>query len=413
MKLIGASKIITCNKNFEIIDNGGILFDEKRIIKIGDFNSMKNKKIESNFYESCVITPAFINSHIHFEFSANYTTLKYGNFSFWLDSIFKSRDGLLDSIQDSIHINNAIKESMKSGVSCVGAISSRGLDLEALSTSPLKVLFFNEAIGLKEEYLESNIRDFDNRLKKSLILRNDNFKVGIALHSPYSLHPKLVSYVLNKAKENNLLLSTHFLESKDELLWIDSSKGPLKAVLENNLNIGNIKPFYSKREFLDLFSSFESLFVHCLYLSNDDLIHLSSLKSEIISCPRSNRLLSNTYFDFFKAKDYGFNLIIATDGRSSNNSLSILDEARAALFGYRKFDISNLAKQILLSITANPAKKFRFNNGILQKNKASDFAIFKIKDIATSNQVALHTILHAKEVEDLYINGRKVDFENY
>ena len=409
MKLIGASKIITCNKNFEIINNGGILFDEKRIIKIGDFHSMKNNKIESNFYESCVIMPAFINSHIHFEFSANYTTLKYGNFSFWLDSVFNSRDSLLDSIS----INNAIKESMKSGVSCVGAISSRGLDLEALSTSPLKVLFFNEVMGLREEYLESNIRDFDARLKKSLILRNDNFKVGIALHAPYSLHPKLASYALSKARENDLLLSTHFLESKDELLWLDSSKGPLKAVLEKNLNIQNAKPFYSKSEFLSLFASFTSFFVHCLYLSNDDLINLSRFNIDIISCPRSNRLLSNTYFDFFKAKDYGFNLIIATDGRSSNNSLNILDEARAALFGYRKFDLDNLAKQILLSITANPAKKFRFNNGILQKNKASDFAIFKIKDIATSSQVALHTILHAKEVEDLYINGRKVDFENY
>ena len=409
MKLIGASKIITCNKNFEIIDNGGILFDEKRIIKIGDFHSMKNNKIENKFYDSCVITPAFINSHIHFEFSANFTTLKYGSFSLWLDSVFNSRDGLLDSK----YINDAIKESMKSGVGCVGAISSRGLDLEALSTSPLKVLFFNEVMGLREEYLESNIRDFDTRLKKSLILKNDNFKVGIALHAPYSLHPELAHHALNRAREYNATLSTHFLESKDELLWLDSSKGPLKAVLEKNLNIQNAKPLYPKREFLNLFTSFESLFVHCLYLSNDDFIHLSSLKSDIISCPRSNRLLSNTYFDFFKAKDYGFNLIIATDGRSSNNSLSILDEARAALFGYRKFDLSNLAKQILLSITANPAKKFRFNNGILQKNKASDFAIFKIKDIATSSQVALHTILHAKEVEDLYINGRRIDIENY
>ena len=409
MKLIGASKIITCNKNFEIIDNGGILFDEKRIIKIGDFHSMKNNKIENKFYDSCVITPAFINSHIHFEFSSNFTTLKYGSFSLWLDSVFNSRDGLLDSK----YINDAIKESMKSGVSCVGAISSRGLDLEALSTSPLKVLFFNEVMGLREEYLESNIRDFDTRLKKSLILKNDNFKVGIALHAPYSLHPELAHHALNRAREYNATLSTHFLESKDELLWLDSSKGPLKAVLEKNLNIQNAKPLYPKREFLNLFTSFESLFVHCLYLSNDDFIHLSSLKSDIISCPRSNRLLSNTYFDFFKAKDYGFNLIIATDGRSSNNSLSILDEARAALFGYRKFDLSNLAKQILLSITANPAKKFRFNNGILQKNKASDFAIFKIKDIATSSQVALHTILHAKEVEDLYINGRRIDIENY
>ena len=40
--------------------------------------------------------PGLINSHIHLEFSANSTTLKYGNFMNWLNSVIKSRDELIN-----------------------------------------------------------------------------------------------------------------------------------------------------------------------------------------------------------------------------------------------------------------------------------------------------------------------------
>lgn len=407
IKLIGADWVITCNKHFEIIKNGGILFNEDKILKIGDFKNLNSKNIESKYYDSCVITPALINPHIHFEFSANTSKLRYGSFGEWLDSVMCHREELFKKV----NIKDAIKEVLKSGTSCVGAISSLGIDLNILNTSPLKVMFFNEIMGSSN--IESNKELFDERLNKSLLLDNANFKTAIALHSPYSLHDELANYAIQKALENNMLVSTHFMESREELMWLTYQNGYFKNFFKKYFNNNEAKPFYTKQSFLELFKQSKVILVHCLYLENNDFEILKKLDADIVSCPRSNRLLNNKYFDFFKARDYGFKLILATDGKSSNNSLSLLDEARSAFFAYEKFNVEHLAKEIILSITARGANKLGFNNGILDKNKASDFAIFKIKDIASCTQVALNFILHAKEVQDLYINGRRIDIENY
>lgn len=412
MKLIGSSVLITCDNRFNIINDGGILFDENKIIEIGKFSDLKNNSIkEQKFYPSCVITPAFTNAHIHFEFSQNTSSLNYGNFGEWLDSVILRRESLM---QDStLSIKSSIKETLLCGVGAVGAISSNGLDLDLLHQSPLKVLFFNEIMGTNKQYSQKIINNFDERLAKSILLENHNFKPGIALHSPYSLDFELASYAIKKAMKHKLLVSTHFLESKEELMWLESKKGYFKNFFKRFFNDEDATPFYSKESFLQLFKHSKNLFAHCLFLNNDDWERISKLDMDIVSCPRSNRLLNNRYFDFLKAKDYKIPLIIATDGKSSNNSLSILDEARVALFAYEKFNIENLAKEILFAITRRPAHRLGFNNGILQKGKASDFAIFHIKDIETSSQVTLNFLLHAQKVEDLYINGKRIDIENY
>ncbi len=413
MKIIGASAIITCNEDFSVIKNGGILFSSSKIIKVGDFNELckANSNIESKFYESCVITPAFVNAHIHFEFSNNTSSLQYGDFGAWLDSIMTKREVLMNNASDEI--KNAIKETLSCGVASVGAISSNGLDIEYLAKSPLKVVLFNEIMGTNEQYLQHIKNNFSKRLNNTILLCNKHFKPAVALHSPYSLHLELAKYAINKAIEHKLLISAHFVESKYELHWLEKQNGYFKRFFSKFFNHNNANPFYTKESFLDLFRKCESLFVHCLYLNNDDFERISKLNADIVSCPRSNRLLNNRYFDFLTAKKYKLPLIIATDGKSSNSSLNILDETRTALFAYKRINIENLAKEILLGISARPAKRLGFNNGILKKNKASDFAIFYIKDISTSPQVALNFLLHAKQVEDLYINGKRINIENY
>ena len=411
MKLIGASIVLLCDENFTIIKDGGILFDTK-IIKIGRFEELKKGDIEYiRFYDSCVITPALINAHIHFEFSKNYSTLHYGNFGKWLDSVMQNRENLM---QDSTnHIKNAIKESLYSGVGCVGAISSNGLDIEILNKSALKVMLFNEIMGTNKDFFNQIKNHFESRLNKSKSLQDSTFKAAIALHSPYSLDIELAKYAINLAKDSKILLSTHFLESKEELTWLENNNGYFKDFFKRFFKRENIKACYSKESFLALFRECESLFVHCLYLDDDIWDRISSLDSSIISCPRSNRLLNNIYFNKEKAKKYHFPFIIATDGRSSNNSLNMLDEARCALFAYKDEEINNLAREIILAMTKNPAKKLGFNNGILETNKASDFAIFYINDIDKTTQIELNFILHARKVQDLYIDGKRIDIENY
>lgn len=408
-ELIGASAVIACDKHFSVIKNGGILFDGDKILKVGEFSALKSPKIASRFCESCVITPAFINPHIHFEFSANSTTLKYGSFGAWLDSVMAHRG---EFFSDKGAMKNAVSEVLRTGTGCVGAISSAGADLEILAQSPLKVMYFNEIMGSDKSKTSLVWEDFAKRVAKSKEKESTNFKSAIALHSPYSLHNELAEYALNLARREKMLVSTHLLESREELQWLDYQRGYFKDFFRKYFGAESASPFYTKREFMEQFSQVKTLFVHCLYLNNDDFEFLKCLDSAIVSAPRSNRLLNNRYFDFFKAKDFGFKLILATDGKSSNNSLSLLDEARCALFAYKRFDVDALSREIMLGITRNAAKYFGFNNGALEKGKASDFAIFYVKDIEKSSQITLDFLLHAKEASDLYINGKRIEIEN-
>lgn len=46
--------------------------------------------------------PGLINSHVHLEFSSNSTTLKYGNFMLWLNSVIASRDELVQKANNKL-----------------------------------------------------------------------------------------------------------------------------------------------------------------------------------------------------------------------------------------------------------------------------------------------------------------------
>ena len=98
MKIISANWIVTCDENDSIIKNGAIVFDDK-IIEIDSLDKIEKKypNIEINKLENnSVLMPGLINSHVHLEFSGNSTTLKYGNFYSWLNSVIKFREELIN-----------------------------------------------------------------------------------------------------------------------------------------------------------------------------------------------------------------------------------------------------------------------------------------------------------------------------
>ncbi len=81
--------------------------------------------------------------------------------------------------------------------------------------------------------------------------KNDFFIPAISIHSPYSTHPSLAHFALDLAKKQNLLASTHFLESKAENIWLRESKGGFKKWLENFTL--HPKPLYTPKDFVKLF----------------------------------------------------------------------------------------------------------------------------------------------------------------
>ncbi|WP_104697459.1 MULTISPECIES: aminofutalosine deaminase family hydrolase [unclassified Helicobacter] len=402
IRVIGASKVFLCNETFDILDNGAIAFGNE-ILEVGNFSDLSKKYQDAIFYEDCVLLPSFINPHIHFEFSKNTTSFTYGGFDKWLDSVIKNRDEVLQD--DDTILQNAIKEQLQSGVGSVGAISSYGQDMLALSQSPLKVLFFNEIIGSNPSAVDFLYSNFLQRLEASKQLASKKFIPSIAIHSPYSVHFILAKKVLDLAKKQDLKTSVHFLESLQEREWLENSSGWFKDFYIKTLGIKEPKSLYEIEEFLNLFEGLDTLFVHCLFANQNELERICSTGS-IVTCPRSNRLLNNKLLNL---NSIAWNKIsIATDGKSSNNNLNFIDELRYALFSYYDYEPSKLSQNLILCATHYSAKNLGLNNGILSPQKDADFSIFEIPNIASSTQEALHFLLHAKCVKKLLVDGVEI-----
>jgi cytosine/adenosine deaminase-related metal-dependent hydrolase len=399
LKLICSDFIITCNSNFDIITDGAILYD-KKIIKIEKKETLleQYRGIEVIYLgENSIIMPSFVNAHLHLEFSSNKTTLKYSDFMLWLGSVIKHREELIEKLGNTIEVE--LKKLLKSGTGTIGAISSYGFDLEYLVKSPIKKVYFSEAIGSKADMVDALYSDFTSRFYQAQKYESDIFKNAVAIHSPYSIHPIFIKKVLELVKENDSLISTHLLESRAEREWLEESKGDFKEFFKNFLN--QDRAITDIDEFLSHFKNFKTLFVHNLEAKCEYFKDMP--KAHIISCPRSNRLLNNRVLDekFLES----FDISIATDGLSSNSSLNMFDELRAFIYSYPSINLKELAKEAILSSTKYPAEALGFNNGELSEGRASDFITLILPDRSDIDDLLVNLILQTDEVNSIYIDG--------
>lgn len=402
MKIIKAKYIIICNDEFEILKEKSIVFNDK-IVGIYPHEEAILKFENAKIYDfsDSIIMPAFINSHCHLEYSSNKTTLVYGDFLKWLKSVIQNRDEISNSSYEKL-ILEKIKLMQKSGVGTIAEISSFGKDIEICAKSDARIILFNEALGSNENLLNQNLDNFHQRFQQCKNLKNDLFIPALSIHSPYSTHPKIAKELCKIAKDENLLMTTHFLESNHEKRWLEKQNGDFKKWMLNFNK--NPKPMYTIDEFLSLFKDIKTLFVHCVYA---DFKKFDKNLHSISHCLVSNRLLSKKKLNLKKLQKLDLNFCIGTDGLSSNISLNFFDELRANLLSHDEIDLIKLSKMLILASTKNAAKALNLDLGILQKDKIADIAVYNCFDIKDINQLPLQLLLQTKEVKKLFIKGEE------
>lgn len=406
MKILKASWLICIDDNSTIIKDGAILFDDK-IKDFGQVESLKAKYKDlevEDLGENSVLMPGLINSHIHLEFSSNSTTLSYGNFMSWLSSVIVNREALIEKSNTKL-INQKLDEMLKGGTTTIGAISSYGFEIEACKKTPINTVLFSEVIGSKADMIDTLFTDFKARLNSVKSNASKNFIPGVAIHSPYSVHPFLVRETLRLAKEENLSVSAHFLESSEEFEWLHKDEGSFLEFFKNFL--GQEKSVTKPMEFLQQFSGIKNLsFTHCVEASDEDLQKIKELGAVINHCPTSNRVLNNKRLEIEKLVDVDYS--IGTDGLSSNNSLQMFDELRNALMIHTSININELAFDLIKAATVNGAKALGLNKGRIKKDYDADIIVCKLPDeVKDEKELCAQLILHTKDVSKVYINGEQ------
>jgi cytosine/adenosine deaminase-related metal-dependent hydrolase len=351
-----------------------------------------------------ILYPGFVNVHTHLEFSANRTTLEYGDFMRWLESVIRERDTLIDKADDSV-METACKEMLSSGITTFGAISSFGADLEICRRIPQRVTFFNEIVGSNPATLDALYNDFLQRIEASSLCDPvDRITPAIAIHAPHSVHPVAVRMAVALARKNGMPVSCHFLESTYEREWLEKASGGFRDFFKNYL--GTVKPVTSIREFLSHFEGYPSLFVHAVQTTEEERRQMAGEGHSIAHCPRSNRLLG---CGRYPVENSGIPFALATDGLSSNWSLNIFDEMRAALMLHHQHDLESLAEKLIRSVTIDAAHSIRSSAGRIEPGAPADFALIHLPSRCKRGEsLALHTILHARKAEQVWIGGIKV-----
>ena len=387
-----------------------VAFD-KRIVKIGQLNDLQAEFPNSElitYPDNSVLYPGFINPHVHLEFSANKATLKYGDFMSWLYSVIENREELVANLNEDL-IKEKCNEMLKSGITTFGAISSFGAELEVCANLEQRVIFFNEVIGSNPAAVDALFANFKSRVDDSMQLKSDTLIPAIAIHSPYSVHPFLIREALNIAKSQNLITTAHFLESKAEREWLESSSGDFLEFFKNFAN--TTQAVTTIDEFLNAFKNLSTLFTHAVQVEEKELMAINQNGHSVIHCPRSNRLLGCGRAPV----EHVDSLLLGTDGLSSNYSLSILDEMRSALTMHFQAKLEELAPRLIESVTTTASKALNLKIGKIEPEYWADFAIFKLPDdlkYEDKGSLALHTIINCESADSVYIGGEELRIEN-
>jgi len=102
------------------------------------------------------------------------------------------------------------------------------------------------------------------------------------------------------------------------------------------------------------------------------------------------------------------NWLLATDGLSSNFSVSQLDEMRSAIFTHFDQNIHVFAKNLILASTIFPAKALALNNGEIAIGKDSDMIFIEIDKTIQIDEILMHIILRNYMPYLTFIFGSKV-----
>ncbi len=125
--------------------------------------------------------------------------------------------------------------------------------------------------------------------------------------------------------------------------------------------------------------------VHCIYLDDKDREILKNRGVNIAHCPASNMKLSSGNLNYAAIRKAGVKITLATDGASSNNNLSMLDEMKLAALRskcHNEDPTVASAQEIFKMATKDGAKAAGLHAGEIQEGYLADCMLVNLNHVS-------------------------------
>lgn len=273
---------------------------------------------------SVVLGPGLINAHTHLELSSAPAILAPRAFSDFLWAMRDHRRSIGDEDLAAAAAAGA-GASVRAGTTAVMDLATCAGSARALAASPLGGVLCAEVIGLDPARVDEVLGGAASVLASV----RPGLRGAIFLHAPYSVSSELQVAARRYAREHELLLATHLLESPDEVELLLRGRGPLAEGLAAVGLAALVVQAPDIRAIIVGQATAGTRLVHLASLPADQARYLPAGAIAVL-CPRSNARLGVGPAPYAALRRAGVTLALGTDSLASSPDLDMRAEARAA-----------------------------------------------------------------------------------
>lgn len=314
------------------------------------------------------IIPAFYNTHTHCAMNVLRGLGDDKELFSWLnEDIWPVEDRM---VYEDFYWSSkmAILEMIKSGTVFFNDMySCQEATINAINEMGVRACISAVAFDLFNEEETKRRKDLFNDFLK-LKINNKRIIKTISCHAIYTVSDELFKFAVDVAKKNNMYLHIHACETKKEV--------------EDCIKDCGLTPI-EKLEKLGCLTN-KTILAHCVHLTDKDISLINKYNVKVAHCPVSNLKLNSGKMAFQKMLDENCFITLGTDGASSNNNLSMIEEMKIASLSAKdqhNSPVACKAEDIFKVATKNGAKCFGLNAGVIEEGKLADFLLLDANDI--------------------------------
>jgi cytosine/adenosine deaminase-related metal-dependent hydrolase len=279
-----------------------------------------------------VILPGLVNAHTHLELSwmAGRVPPKPA-MDQWIRSLMAVRAegpaGGPDEVSKAAL--DAATSMFECGTVLVGDISNTLMTPGLIAASGLRGVVFHELIGFAAMDPDRIVREAEARLEEHRTLP---LEFAVVAHAPYSVSPDLIAAIARAPRTAPLAI--HLGESAEEMTFIATGQGPIRAMLEH-LGVWNGTwpvPACDPAEYVDRLGYLQpgTLVVHGVKFDAAAIARLHDRGAVLVSCPRSNTWVGSGAPPLAAYYRAGVPVAFGTDSLASVSTLNLFDELAEA-----------------------------------------------------------------------------------
>ncbi len=362
--LLSNSMILTWDADNPLIDKGGILLRDGKIVKIADSSDFNDYSGERLDLSGKIVMPGLINAHHHF-----YSTLVKGltkakpaaDFNEVLQNLWWRLDKKLQTEDIYYSVMLSIIEGIKHGTTTIidhhaspnavpGSLNSIA---EAVKECGIRACLCYEVSDRDGQHITAEgIAENMNWLKKVSKEKNEFLKGLFGMHAAFTLSDETLHKIAEVSKDMNCGYHLHVAEAASDEDY--SIKHFSKRVVERLASFGLLNS--------------KSVAAHCVHINEEEMEILAAEQVAVIHNPQSNLNNAVGIADVCRMVEKGLIVGLGTDAMTTN----MLEEARVALWAqhWRQKDPSCGFQEITSALTtSNPLIANRYWKDQLGKIK--------------------------------------------